>query len=53
MMCVRPTRVIRARYGFAMWSTTDATKRDWKAIRAFSAFIVALVAEMYGFPVTI
>lgn len=28
-------------------------KRDWKAMGAFSSFIVALMAEMYGFPLTI
>lgn len=27
--------------------------RDWKAMGAFSSFIVALMAEMYGFPLTI
>lgn len=28
------------------------TGRDWKALGAFSAFVVALMAEMYGFPLT-
>lgn len=28
-------------------------ERDWKAMGAFSSFIVALMAEMYGFPLTI
>lgn len=27
--------------------------RDWKAMGAFSSFIVALMAEMYGFPLTV
>ncbi len=29
------------------------TRRDWKAMGAFSGFIVALMVEMYGFPLTI
>ena len=30
-----------------------ATARDWRTFGAFSAFIVALFVEMYGFPLTI
>jgi protein-S-isoprenylcysteine O-methyltransferase Ste14 len=39
--------------GFAFSFSKPSTPRDWRSFSAFSAFIVALFAEMYGFPVTI
>lgn len=38
---------------FAFSFAKPQTSRDWRSFGAFSAFIVALFAEMYGFPVTI
>lgn len=38
---------------FALSFTRPRTGRDWRSLGAFSAFIVALFAEMYGFPLSI
>lgn len=38
---------------FAFSFFKPQTKRDWRTLGSFSAFILALMTEMYGFPLTI
>jgi len=38
---------------FAYTFYTPSTRRDWRSLGMYSAFIVALFAEMYGFPLSL
>src|SRR3546814_14172720 len=62
-------RSIMSGYGYGLWLLVlvnsavfiifaasffpPRSGRDWKAMGGFSAFVVALMVEMYGFPLTI
>lgn len=38
---------------FALSFAKPRTRRDWRSFGAFSAFVIALFSEMYGYPLTI
>lgn len=38
---------------FAYSAFKPSTKRDWRSLGAFTAFIIALFTEMFGYPLTI
>lgn len=39
--------------GFVYLAFKPQTKKDWRTLGAFTSFLVALFAEMFGFPLTI
>lgn len=39
--------------GFVYLAYRPQTKKDWRTLGAFTSFMVALFAEMFGFPLTI
>ncbi|MDD3706541.1 MAG: isoprenylcysteine carboxylmethyltransferase family protein, partial [Clostridiaceae bacterium] len=38
---------------FTLTAFKPATKKDWRTLGAFTAFMAALFSEMFGFPLTI
>jgi protein-S-isoprenylcysteine O-methyltransferase Ste14 len=50
-LLVAPNSAVFILFAYSFFK--PATARDWRTFGAFSAFIVALFVEMYGFPLTL